>query len=129
MASLKETLQLGCVSHDSSQRKSILREDETLESNHTVKFSKATKRRVKIRETKGALQGIIQKCEPQERNPWAPKFEESTQDETLKQERCVRRGAWELAKVVYSPAEAWVMQAPSSEWESDLLQNREFRSI
>ena len=57
----------------------------------------------------------------------APKFEERTQDETLKQERCARREAWDLAKDVckvkkeekeekdtfYSPAEAWVMQAPS----------------
>ena len=44
--------------------------------------------------------GIIQKCEPQERNPWAPKLEERTQDETLKPERCARRDAWELAKDV-----------------------------
>ena len=30
----------------------------------------------------------------------APEFEERTQDETLKQERCARRDAWELAKDV-----------------------------
>ena len=68
----------------------------------------------------------IQKCEPQERNPWAPKCEEKPQDETLKRERCARRDAWEVAKDVYklkkkspkdtfySLAEAWVMPAPSS---------------
>ena len=39
--------------------------------------------------------------EPQEPNPWAPKFEERTQDDTLKTERCARRDAWELAKDVY----------------------------
>ena len=60
------------------------------------------------------------KSEPQERNPWTPKFDERAQDETLKQERCARRDAWERAKDVhklkkeskdtfYSPAEAWVM--------------------
>ena len=38
----------------------------------------------------------------QERNPWAPIFEERTQDETLKQERCARRDDWELAKDVYT---------------------------
>ena len=46
------------------------------------------------------------------------------QDETLKQERCARRDAWDLAKDVYklkkkekihsTLAEAWVMLAPSS---------------
>ena len=42
--------QLGCVSQDSPQRESILREDGKLGSNHTVKFSKATMRRVKFGE-------------------------------------------------------------------------------
>ena len=32
----------------------------------------------KIRERKGPSQGVIQKCEPQERNPCAPKFEDRT---------------------------------------------------
>ena len=56
-------------------------------------------RRVNIRQ-KGPSQGIIQKCEPQERNPWAPKLEEGTQDETPEQERRARRDVWELAKDV-----------------------------
>ena len=82
-------------------------------------------RRVKNLEKRGPSQGIAQKCELQERNPWAPQFEERTQDETLKQERCARRDAWELAQDVYklkkeskdsfyTPARAWVMPAPSS---------------
>ena len=49
---------------------------------------------------KGPSQGIVQKCEHQEPNPSAPIFEERTQDETLKQERCARRDGWELAKDV-----------------------------
>ena len=67
----------------------------------------------------------MQQCVHPERIPWAPKFEERTQDKTLKQERSARRGAWDLAKDVYklkkeakdtffSPAEAWVMLEPSS---------------
>ena len=67
----------------------------------------------------------MQKCEPQERSPCAPKFEERRQEETLQQERCARRVARDLAKNVmklkdkdkatfYSPTEAWVMPAPSS---------------
>ena len=45
--------------------------------------------------------GMIQKCEPQERVPWAPKFEERTQNEILRQERCARKAAWNLAKDVF----------------------------
>ena len=82
-------------------------------------------RPVKIREKKGPSQGIIQKCEPQERNAWAPKFEERTQDETLKQERCASKDAWDLEEDVhklkkesketfFSPPEAQVIPAPSS---------------
>ena len=125
VALLKETTQLGCASHDSSHRKSILRENGKLGSNPTVKFSKATMRRVKNLEKKGPSQGIIQQCEPQERNPWAPKLEERTQDETPEQERRARRDVWDWQRMFtnskkeskdtfHSPAEAWVMLAPSS---------------
>ena len=76
VALLEQTVQFGCVSHDSPQRKWTVREKGKLGSNHTVKFLKATMRRTKIREKKGPSQGIIQKCEPQERKPWAPTFEE-----------------------------------------------------
>ena len=34
----------------------------------------------------------MQKCEPQERSPCAPKFEDGTQEETLQQERCMKFG-------------------------------------
>ena len=79
----------------------------------------------KNRERKGPSQGVMHECEPWERIPWAPKFEERTPNETLKQERCARREALYLAKDVhklkkeekdtlYSPAEAWVMPALSS---------------
>ena len=73
----------------------------------------------------GPSQGVIQKCEPQERNPCAPTFEGGTQQETLQQERCARRETWDLANSVHelktkekvtfeSPTEAWVMPVPSS---------------
>ena len=74
-------------------------------------------------EKKGPSRVIIQKCELQERFPWAPKFEERTLDETLKQERCTRKAAWNLVEDVYKLkkrshnlllAEAWVVSAPSS---------------
>ena len=61
----------------------------------------ATMPRVKIPKKRGPSQGIIQQCEPQERISWAPTFEERTQDETLQQERCAPRDAWELAMDVH----------------------------
>ena len=61
----------------------------------TVKFSKGTWHHEKIRERKGPSQGVTQKCELQERNPCAPKYEDGSFQETLQQERCVRREAWQ----------------------------------
>ena len=62
--------------------------------------------------------------ESQERNPCAPKFEETARNETFKQDRCARSEARDLAKKVYKlkeedvatfhSAEAWVLPAPSS---------------
>ena len=106
--------------------KSILRKStKSVGSGSTVKFSKDTWHHQKIQEIKGPSQGVIQKCEPQERNPRAPTFEDRTHQETLQQERCARREAWDSAKSVYklktkdkatfcSPTEAWVMPAHSS---------------
>ena len=83
VASLKD-FSIGLCVPRLSSGKFILREDGKLGSNHTGKFSKTTMRPVKIREKKGQSQGIIHKCEPQERNPWTPKFDERTQDESKK---------------------------------------------
>ena len=109
---------MGCVSQDSEpSKKSIPRK--------SVTFSEGTCHHIKFRERKGPSQGVIQKCEPQERNPCAPRLEDRTRQETLHQARCARREAWDLAKSVckfeaqdkatfYSPTDAWVMRAPSS---------------
>ena len=43
---------------------------------------------IKNRERKGPSQGVLQKCEPQERSSCAAKFEDDTLQETLQQERC-----------------------------------------
>ena len=99
VALLKESTQLGCVSQDSYPRKCILRERGKLGSTRAVKFSKSTWHRIKIRERKGPSRGIIPKCEPHERSPCAPKFQERSHEETLHQDRCARRVAWDLAKI------------------------------
>ena len=109
-----------------------LREDlfkgkrRNLGSNHTIKFSQGTLHHVKIRERKGPSQGVMHKCEPQERNPCAPKIEEITQDETWKQRVMRPQRSTRLCEIClqaikkgknyffYSPSEAWVMPASSS---------------
>ena len=87
----------GCVSQGSYPRTSVLREPGTLGSKHTVKFSKGTWHLIEIRERNGASRGIIQKCAPHERSPCALKFEERSHEETLTQERCARKTAWDFA--------------------------------
>ena len=73
---------------------------------------------------KGSSRGIFQKCEPHERS-CAPKFGQRSLEETLQQERCARRVAWDVAKNIYqfknadkatfyTPIEARVMLAPAS---------------
>ena len=73
---------------------------------------------------KGPSRGVIPDCAPHERGPCAPKFEERSHEETLHQERCARKAAWDLAKNVYKiknsekakfhlPGEAKVMSAPT----------------
>ena len=59
---------MGCVPQDSHPRKSILRKEGKLGSNHAVKFSKGTWHPIKNRERKGPSRGIIQKCEPHDRS-------------------------------------------------------------
>ena len=77
------------------REKSSLRGKGKLGSKRAVNVSKGTWHQIKIREREG---GFIQKCEPHERSPCAPKFGEISHEEALHQERCARRVAWDLAK-------------------------------
>ena len=65
---------------------------------------------------------VICPGDPHQRNPNAPKFEDRSQEETERQERCVREAAWRLAKSVlkfkeheratfFSPSENWCLLA------------------
>ena len=56
----------------------------------------------KILERKGPSRGIIRKCAPHERSPCPPEFGERSREETLHQERCARRAAWDLANIFTS---------------------------
>ena len=76
----------GCISRFLSE-KVLSMERGKKEPNHTVKFSKGTWHHIQIPERKGPSRGVIQKCEPHERNPCAPKFAERTQDDAPRKMR------------------------------------------
>ena len=65
---------------------------------------------------------VIQRSEPHGRSPYALKFEDGFGAETLKQEQCARRDAWEMAQTFHklkekdkaTHSEVWCLPAPSS---------------
>ena len=128
VASRKNSNQLGCVFQDVEppKSKSILRKSiNTLGPKRTVKFSKGTLRRVKKWERHGLSEGVMPRSDPRACSPYAPKFGDRSEKETLKQERCARRDAWEMAKSIsklkekdkatfHTPLEVWCLRAPSS---------------
>ena len=74
--------QLGCVFHDMTPPKSILRKSTDMpKPSQRVKFTKAIARHTKIRDQNPSL-GYICPGEPHERSPNAPKFEDRSQEET-----------------------------------------------
>ena len=94
---LKESFRVGCVAQDSYPRKSVLREQGKLGSNHAVILQRHLASNQHSGK-KGPSRGIIPNCEPHERSPCAPKSEERSHEETLHQEGCARKAAWDLAK-------------------------------
>ena len=122
VALIKGVLHNWVVCQDSQEKISTERRNIGTKSHghilqgHVAPHQKIGKERVHREE-------LIQKCEPHERNPCAPRFEDKTQDETLHQERCARREAWDLAKSVKKiriklrftsyPNEARAMLAPT----------------
>ena len=94
------TRQVGCVCQDMEPPKSILRKSSDMQKPiQRVKFTKAIARHTKIRDQNPSL-GYIRPCEPHQRSPNAPKFEDRSQEETEWQEQGAREAAWTLAKSV-----------------------------
>ena len=96
---------------------------ECFDRNTTSNSPRALLHKIKILERKGPSLSIIPKCASHERNPCAPEFEEISHEETLIEERCARKAAWDLAKnnyklmnsdttMFYVPGEAKVMSTP-----------------
>ena len=101
VAKFKDVRQLGCVFQDTELPESVsnLRKgSKVLGSVRRVRFTKATQRHEDIRENKGPSFGKIQVKFPHQRSPYAMKFEDRSQEEIERQERCARGDAWRLAK-------------------------------
>ena len=97
---LKESIQLGCfVSRFPSEHVYSAERLKIGIKSHRQLLQGHVAPHKKIGERKGPSRGVTHKCEPRERSPCAPRFEERTQDETLHQERCARRVAWDLVKM------------------------------
>ena len=127
VAVLKNTRQLGCVFQDMEPPKysSILRKSSNMRKPiRYVKFTKAVVRHADIRDQTPSL-GMICPSDSHQRNTNAPKFENRSQEETERQERCAREAAWKLAKNIlklkeknktafFSSSENWCLPAPSN---------------
>ena len=130
-AIVKTVPRMGCVSQHSelldSQRGKQARRNamqKVLGSTRKVRFTQSTQRPASIREKKGPSLGRIQVKNPHQRSPYAMKFENLSDEETERQQRCVRSKAWNLAKNIcklkkkdkstfHSPSEEWVLLVTS----------------
>ena len=119
---------MGCVvaGHRRRNLQRFLRKGrEVMGSTRRVRFTRAALRHANIRDNQGPSLGTIQVKSSHQRSPCAMKFEDRSQEESERQERCARRDAWKLAKNIYtiketdkiafnSPSNWWSLLAPST---------------
>ena len=122
---LEDTRQLGCVSQDMEppRSSSILRKSSnTSKPIRCVRFTKTVLHFANIRDQNPSL-GMICPDDPHQRNRNAPKFEDRSQEETERQERCAREETWMLTKnilklkeehksIFFSPTEDRCLPSP-----------------
>ena len=108
VATVKIVSQLGCVSQDSdalaSQGTTEFRGNPmqiVLNAIQKVRFTESTPRHARIRDKKGPSLGKIQVKPRHQRSPCAIKFEDRSQEEIERQERCARSKTWDLAKHIF----------------------------
>ena len=120
--------QLGCAFQDTEtpESSSILRKGtRVLGPIRRVRFTKATQRHADVRENEGPSLGRVQVKILHQRRPYAMIFEDRSQEEIERQERCARGDAWRCAKNVlklketdkatfFSLTNEWSLPAPST---------------
>ena len=65
-----------------------------------VQFFKGTLRHANSEKAQVQSLGVIQIQNPHQRSPYAPKFEDRSQEETERQERCACGDAWRMARSI-----------------------------
>ena len=125
---VKDVRQFGCVFQDTEPPESAAisrKGTKVLGPIRRVRFTQAALRQASIRENKGPSIGKLQVKSSHQRSPCAVKFEDRSQEETERQERCARGDTWKLAKNIfklketekatfYSPSDEWVLTAAST---------------
>ena len=108
VAFVKTVPQLDCVSQDSEPSESLKSvvsrrnpKRKVLGSTRRVRFTQSTLRQAIVKENKRIIAWKIHVKIPHQRSPYAMKFEDRSQEETERQERCARGKAWNLAKHIY----------------------------
>ena len=97
---MKTVPRVGCVSQDSepSRLPKGVKYRGNPRQKRRVRFSQSALRQAVFRENKGTSRGKIHVKNPHKRSPHAVKFEDRSQEETERQQRCARGKAWDLAK-------------------------------
>ena len=118
---LKDVRELGCVFQETEPPESLSisrNGTKVLGPIRRVRFTKATQRHADIRENKGPSLGKRQVKFPHQRSPNAMKFEDRSQEEIARQERCARGDAWRMAKNILKLKETdkAVFFSPTNEW-------------
>ena len=131
MAIVKSVSQLVCVSQDSdalaSQGTKEFRRNpvqKVLNASQRVRFTKSKLHRASIQDKKGTSLGKRQVKPRHQRSLYAIKYEDRSNEETERQERCAQRMAWDLATNIhklkandeatfFSPTEKWVLPSAS----------------
>ena len=108
VAIFKTVPQLGCVLPDSEPSRLLKGvkylgnpRQKVLRSIRRVRFTKSTLRQAIIGENKGPSLGQIQVKILHQRSSYAVKFDDRSQEETQRQQRCARAKAWNLANNFY----------------------------
>ena len=100
---MKDVRQLGCVSQDSEPPESVtISLKDTKSSDQFDEYDSQDLRCVNqtSEKTKVHRPIKIQVKLLRQRNPYAVKIEDRSQEETERQERCGRGDAWRLAKII-----------------------------
>ena len=125
---VKDIRQLGCVLQNVEPPESVAisrKGTKVLGPIRRVRFTRGALRQAHIRDNEGPSLGKMQVKLFHPRSPYAEKFEDRSQEETERQERCARGDAWRLAKNIYklkekekatfcSPTNEWILPAAST---------------